>query len=111
MTTKYAGTVEIGDTNYRWNFRRAARAGSDGLTGHSLYVFVDDGPGRDLILDFPYGELGTLDRTQDHSAVVAALRECVPLALRGGWDPAKRGKPLRMNVITLRESAGGTDNP
>src|SRR5688572_176330 len=104
MTTKYAGMVVTGNTHYRWNFRRAARASYDGLTGHSLYVFVDDGPGRDLILDFPYGELGTLDSTHEHSAIVATLRECIPLALRAGWVPAKRGKLLRMGASALRES-------
>jgi hypothetical protein len=104
MTTTYAGTLEIEGVRYGWNVKRAARGSYDGLTGHSLYVFVADGPGRDLILDFPYGELGTLDKTQDQSAVVIALRECIPLALRAGWDPAKRGKPLRMEASALRES-------
>jgi hypothetical protein len=104
MTTKYAGTLEIEGIRYGWNVKRAAQGSYDGLTGHSLYVFVVDGPGRDLVLDFPYGELGTLEKTQDHSAVVTALRECIPLARRAGWDPAKHGKPLRMEVGTLRES-------
>jgi hypothetical protein len=104
MTTKYAGSVTIEGTKYRWNFKRGARASDEGLTGHSLYVFVEDGPGRDLILDFPYGELGTFHETQDHSAIVAALRECVPLARQSGWDPAKRGKPTRVDVVMLREA-------
>ena len=104
MTTKFSGAVTIDGTEYRWNFKRGARASYDGLTGHSLYVFVGDGSGRDLILDFPYGALGSVDRYNDHSAVVEALRECVPLALRAGWNPAKRGKPIRFDVTSLREA-------
>jgi hypothetical protein len=105
MTTKFSGAVTIDGTEYRWNFKLAARASYDGLIGHSLYVFVADMAGRDLILDFPYGELGTRHTTHDHSAVVAALLECVPLALRDGWNPAQRGKPLRLDVVSLREAA------
>jgi len=104
MTRKFSGDVTIDGTEYRWNFKRGARATRDGLLGHSLYVFVADGTGRDLILDFPYGELGSVDRYNDHSAVVEALRECVPLALRAGWNPEKRGKPIRLNVTSLREA-------
>jgi len=111
MTTTHAGTVTIEGTRYGWNFRRGAQASYDGLSGHSLYVFVEDGPGRDLILDFAYGDLGTTDRTEDHSTIVTALRECIPLALRAGWAPVKRGKPLRMDVATLRESRGSDDTP
>src|SRR4051812_20174231 len=106
MPTKYAGTVVIANARYGWNIKRTARGSTDGLTGHSVYVFLLDGSGRDLILDFSYGELGTLDRTERQSITIAALRECVPLALEAGWDPAKRGRPLRMNVRTLRESSG-----
>jgi hypothetical protein len=106
MTTRFAGTILVEDTRYGWNFKRAARASYDGLTGHSLYVFVQEGPGRDLILDFAYGELGSTDKTYDHSKIVTALRECIPLALRAGWDPSKRGKPIRMDATALRESGG-----
>lgn len=105
MTTKFSGAITIDGIEYGWNFKRGARASYDGLTGHSLYVFVADGSGRDLILDFPYGELGTTDKYNDHAAVVAALRECVPLALRAGWNPGKRGKPIRFDVSSLREVA------
>jgi hypothetical protein len=111
MTIKYTGEVLIGDTKYRWNVKRVARATeSDGLTGVSLYVVLEEGPGRDLILDFPYGELGTTEGTKDHSAIVSALRECVPLALKSGWNPLQRGKPLRVDVTTLRESQGTDDS-
>lgn len=107
MTTKFSGAVTIDGREYRWNFKRGAQGTRDGLLSHSLYVFVADMTGRDLILDFPYGELGTIDKFHDHSAVVTALRECVPLALRAGWNPAKRGKPIRMDVTTLRDSKRG----
>jgi hypothetical protein len=111
MTTRFNGTVEVGNARYGWNFKRAAQASYDGLTGHSLYVFVEDGSGRDLILDFAYGELGSTDRTYDHSAIVSALRECIPLALRAGWAPARRGKPLRLDATALRESGGNVRTP
>jgi hypothetical protein len=110
MTTKFSGSVTIEGTEYRWNFKRGARATRDGLLGHSLYVFLADGTGRDLILDFPYGELGTTDTIHDHSAVVAALRQCVPLALEAGWNPAKRGKPLRLDVTSLRDAGRPKQN-
>jgi hypothetical protein len=45
MTTTYAGTLEIEGVRYGWNVKRAARGSYDGLTGHSLYVFVADGLG------------------------------------------------------------------
>jgi hypothetical protein len=90
--TKYVGCIEIGDTCYRWNVKRIARAGYHSLTGVSLYVFVEEGKGRDLILDFPYGELGHADKTRDHSAVVVALRECIPLALQAGVGAVETGK-------------------
>jgi hypothetical protein len=104
MTTKFSGTVSIDGTEYRWNFKRGVHASDDGVTGPSLYVFVADGSGRDLILDFPYGELGTLDKYKDHSAVVEALKECVPLARRFGWNPERHGKPIRLDVASLREA-------
>jgi hypothetical protein len=91
------GRVSVDDTEYAWNVRHLAP-----WTADSLYVFVPDGKGRDLVLDFPLGELGTVEGTQDLSAIVTALRQCIPLALRSGWDPARRGKPVRFDVSALR---------
>jgi hypothetical protein len=109
MTTKFSGAVTIDGTEYRWNFKRGPSASYDRLVSHALYVFVADGSGRDLILDFPYGELGTLDKYNDHSAVVEALRECVPLALRAGWNAEKRGKPILLDVASLRRAVRGEE--
>jgi hypothetical protein len=111
MATKYFGSVVIANVRYGWNIKRTAHVEAGGLTGHSVYVFVHDGSGRDLILDFPYGELGALGRTEGQAATIAALRECLPLALGAGWDPAKRGKPLRLDVRTLRESGRARPKP
>jgi hypothetical protein len=104
MTTKYHGTVAIGDVKYGWNFRHGTRVTNKELSGPSLYVFLVDGPGRDLILQFPFGDLRTIDKTVDHSAIVQALRECIPLALHAGWDPTHRGKPEHFLVTDLRAS-------
>jgi hypothetical protein len=102
VAPKNHGKMSIGGSEYSWNIRYRAQAGPGRLRGASLYVFIPAGEGRDLILDFPYGELGSFDRTADHSAVMEALKTCVPLALRAGWDPTKRGKPIRFDASALR---------
>jgi hypothetical protein len=103
VAEKWHGTIVLDGLEYGWNVHRGARYGDGVATGHSLNVFVRDVVGRDLILDFPFLELGTFDRIADHSVIVAALKECIPLAIRAGWEPANRGKPLRLDVQRLRE--------
>jgi hypothetical protein len=102
MTTRYHGKVIIDDVEYGWNFRHRSRLIHGEQSGPSLYVFIVDGPGRDLVLQFPFQELTTFERTVDHSMIVAALRECIPLALAAGWDPSKRGKTKHFLVAELR---------
>jgi len=107
MTQKFHGSITVGGIEYGWNVRRGPQAEEGRLTGHSLYVFIPDGEGRDLILDFPFPELGTFEKTADHSAIMAALRECIALARQAAWNPEKRGKPIRLDVSVLRTSESG----
>lgn len=104
MTTRYYGKVVIDDVEYGWNFRHATRWTLYGeKSGPSLFVFVVNGPGRDLVLQFPFQELTTFEHTVDHSLIVTVLRECIPLALAAGWDPSKRGKAKHFLVADLRQ--------
>jgi len=107
MNERYHGRLRVADREYGWNFRRAPRVGEGALTGHSLFVFLVDGPGRDLVLDFPYGELGTFETYASRQVILKRAAEGIRLALAAGWDPSRRGKVFRLDVAAARATDAG----
>jgi hypothetical protein len=93
-----ADKIVIGDEEYRWRFRHGGVVVRGvGLKGFSVSVWRKPDRTRELILDFPFSQLGE-NRSPVGKALLAVLPTAIQAAIDAGWDPDSRGRTFRFNM-------------
>ena len=91
-----SGSVEVDDIAYGWTLRQeAVWTRGEGWTGLTIAVRLDGALTREAILEFPYLPGGNRNRPRLQSGYV---RAAIGAALRAGWDPRSKGKPVHFDL-------------
>jgi hypothetical protein len=87
-----SGTLEIEDFPLRWTLRSEQVWSPDGNhVGLRLSVERTDEVHRELILEYPFQDLGKTGRPEiDTDRIEADIRQ----AMDAGWKPKSRGRPF-----------------
>lgn len=90
-----SGTIEVDGWPLRWTLKSEQIWSADGdHVGLRLSVERSDEQRRELILEYPFQEMG--DRTGRPDIDPHRLENDIRLAIQEGWKPKSRGRPFTL---------------
>jgi hypothetical protein len=105
------GSLVVEGYKLHWTVHREPQwSTADGWKGLSIAVQLEDGKGRELILEYPYPKKGRRLRIEGKTYLVApnppvrpaisakTIEGAIVQAIAAGWKPASRGKAFAFQV-------------
>jgi hypothetical protein len=105
------GIVSVGGMKFRWAVHREPQwCTADGWKGLAISVRLEDGSGRELILEYPYPQKGRKLRIDGKTYLVAPnppvrpsiskkmIEAGIGQAIEAGWNPMSRGKAFAIQA-------------
>ncbi len=108
------GVVIVDGMKLHWAVHREPQwCTADGWKGLSIAVRLENGKGRELILEYPYPQKGRRLRFDGKTFLVAPnppvrpsiskkiIEAGIAQAMAAGWDPASRGKTFAFQASEI----------